>query len=182
MASNNVEKVMALLRGVSSGDADLATRDVSPDGFVQHDPLVADGVVGLRAQASRSAGDGSLEIIRVLQDGPFVVAHGRDGADDGGEVFFAVFRFENGLLVEHWRFAAPAAPPNESGHTQTDGTTEPDGADMTRPRRSFGTITRPCTLAGSTTGSVITCRAIFRSATSPASGTGSRRSSGISWC
>ncbi len=119
MALNNAEKAAALLRGVSSGDADLATRDVSPDGFVQHDPAVADGVDGLREQAARPAG--GLEIARLIEDGPFVVAHGRSGVGDEGEVFFAVFRFENGLLVEHWRFAAPAAPPNEDGHTQTDG-------------------------------------------------------------
>ncbi len=127
MASDNVEKAMALLRSVSSGDAERVTRHVSPDGFIQHDPLVADGVAGLREQAIRSAASGGLEVVRVLEEGPFVVAHGRTGNGDGSDVFFAVFRFENGLLVEHWRFAAPAAPPNESGHTQTDGPTEPDG-------------------------------------------------------
>ena len=129
MVSNNAKKAAALLRGISSGDVDLATRDVNPDEFVQHDPTVADGVDGLREQAGRLAA--GLEIVRVLEDGPFVVAHGRNGAGDEGDVFFAVFRFENGSLVEHWRFAAPAAPPNESGHTQTDGPTEPDGRQDT---------------------------------------------------
>ena len=129
MASENVEKALGLLGGLSRGDANLAIRHVSPVGFVQHDPLVADGVSGLRDYMSRSTGD--LKIVRALEDGPFVVAHGRDGADDEGNVFFAVFRFENGLLVEHWRFAAPIAPPNESGHTQTDGPTVPDGGQDT---------------------------------------------------
>ena len=129
MVSGNVEKATALLRGVSSGDADAATRDVSPNGFVQHDPFVTDGVAGLREQAGRSAG--GVEVVRVLEDGSFVVVHGRHGAGAGGEVFFAVFRFATGLAVEHWRFAAPAAPPNESGHTQTDGPTEPDGGQGT---------------------------------------------------
>ena len=130
MASANIEKATALLRAIASGDGELSTRDISPDGFVQHDPSVADGVAGLREQAPRSGSGGRLEIVRVLEDGPFVVAHGRNGADEG-EVFFAVFRFENGVLVEHWRFAAPVAPPNESGHTQTDGPTEPGGGQDT---------------------------------------------------
>ncbi len=126
MTSSNVEKATALLRAVSSGDADLATRDVSPDGFVQHDPSVGDGVDGLRERVALSAAN--LEIVRVLEDGPFVVVHGWTGAGDERDVFFTVFRFVNGLLVEHWRFTAPAAPSNQSGHTQTDGPTEPDGS------------------------------------------------------
>ena len=124
MASSHVEKATEFLRGLSSGDQELTTRHLSPDGFVQHDPAVADGVDGAREQASRS--NGRLEIVRVLEDGPFVVAHGQH--DDGEEkhVFFAVIRFEKGFLVEHWRFATPLAPPNRSGHTQTDGPTGPD--------------------------------------------------------
>ncbi|RYB01763.1 nuclear transport factor 2 family protein [Lichenibacterium ramalinae] len=127
MAATNIEKATALLRAVASGDADLAIRHVSPDGFVQHDPLIADGPAGLCAQASRATGDDRPDIVRVLEDGPFVVVHGWTGVGDEGEVFFAVFRFADGLLVEHWRFAAPVAPPNASGHSQTDGPTESDG-------------------------------------------------------
>ena len=43
-----------------------------------------------------------------MEDGPLVVAHGLSGDGQEGEVFFAVFRFENGLLTEQWRFAVPA--------------------------------------------------------------------------
>ena len=80
MASDNVEKAMGLLRGLSSGDRELATQHVSPDGFVQHDPMIADGVDGLYEQAGRSTDQ--LEIVRVLEDGPFVVAHGQQDAGD----------------------------------------------------------------------------------------------------
>ncbi len=129
MASHNVEKATGLLRALWSGDRELATRHVSPDGFVQHDPMIADGVDGLREQAGRPVG--RFEIVRVLEDGPFVVAHGQQDAGDEQRVFFAVFRFEDGFLVEHWRFSTPLAPPNRSGHTQTDGPTEPDGGQDT---------------------------------------------------
>ena len=129
MASGNAEKAVALLRAVSAGDADGASRDVSPAGFVQHDPAVADGKAGLREQAARPAG--RLEVARVMADGSLVVVHGRTGAGSGGEVFFAVFRFEHGVVVEQWRFAAPAAVPNGSGHTQTDGPAKPDGRQDT---------------------------------------------------
>ena len=124
MVSDNVEKATGLLRGLSSGDRELATRHVSPNGFVQHDPMIADGVDGLREQAGRSVD--RFKIVRVLEDGPFVVVHGQQDAGEEQCVFFAVFRFESGFLVEHWRFWTPLAPPNQSGQTQTDGPTEPD--------------------------------------------------------
>ena len=129
MVSDNVEKATELLRGLSSGNRELATRHVSPDGFIQHDPMVADGVDGLREQAGRLTGQ--LEIVRVLEDGPFVVAHGQQDAGDEQRVFFAVLQFENGFIVEHWRFSTPLSPPNLSGHTQTDGPTEPDRSQDT---------------------------------------------------
>ncbi len=131
MASKAVENAMALLRGIARGDVDQAIGHVNPEGFIQHDPSVADGVAGLREQADGAAGDVHLEVVRLLQDGPFVVAHGLSGE----EVFFAVFRFGDGLLAEHWRFTTPAAPPNESGHTQTDGPSAPDpGQDGDRAK------------------------------------------------
>lgn len=48
----------------------------------------------------------------MLEDGAFVVANGWHSADEEGRVFFAVFRCEDGLLIEHWRFLEPFAPPN----------------------------------------------------------------------
>ena len=70
----------------------------------------------------RGAAAGDLEVVRTVEDGRFLVAHGRDGK----KVFFAVFGLHDGRAAELWRFAAPAAPPNASGHTQTDGPPEPD--------------------------------------------------------
>jgi hypothetical protein len=34
------------------------------------------------------------------------------GQRSGRNVFFDIFRFENGLVVEHWAFSAMDAPPN----------------------------------------------------------------------
>ena len=42
----------------------------------------------------------------------------------GPHVFFDIFKFEDGLIVEHWVFSEALAPPNKSGHTQIDGPTE----------------------------------------------------------
>ena len=39
----------------------------------------------------------------------------------GEQVGFDIFKFENGLISEHWDNLSKLTPPNLSGHTQTDG-------------------------------------------------------------
>ena len=46
------------------------------------------------------------------------------GQRSGRNIFFDIFRFEEGLVVEHWAFSTMDAPSNRSGHTQIDGPTE----------------------------------------------------------
>ena len=55
----------------------------------------------------------------------------------GQSVFFDIFRFEDGLIVEHWVFSAQGAPPNKSGHTQTDGPTQAKLSDDTEKNKSI---------------------------------------------
>jgi predicted SnoaL-like aldol condensation-catalyzing enzyme len=62
-------------------------------------------------------------VVRAFQDGPYVFTQ-EEGLILGQSVFFDVFRFEDGMIVEHWVFSTKAARPNESGHTQSDGPTE----------------------------------------------------------
>jgi predicted SnoaL-like aldol condensation-catalyzing enzyme len=62
-------------------------------------------------------------VVRAFQDGPYVVTQAK-GQRSGRNVFFDIFRFEDGLVVEHWAFSTMDAPRNQSGHTQTDGPTE----------------------------------------------------------
>ena len=59
-------------------------------------------------------------MIRVFEDGDFAFAH---TVYDffGPKVGFDVFRFENGLIVEHWDNLIEVMPMNRSGRTQTDG-------------------------------------------------------------
>jgi predicted SnoaL-like aldol condensation-catalyzing enzyme len=75
-------------------------------------------------------------VVRAFQDGPYVFAQSK-GLISGQGVFFDIFRFEDGLMVEHWVFSAPAAPPNESGHTQTDGLTAATNLQDTEKNKSF---------------------------------------------
>ena len=124
MPATDIEKVVNALQGFASRDADFATRHVNPSKFIQHNPFVADGIAGLKDEISQLPGENHhLEVVRVFRGGPYVFTQ-TEGVVGGQSVFFDIFRFEDGLMVEHWVFSAPAATPNQSGHTQTDGPTE----------------------------------------------------------
>ena len=124
MAKTDIEKVLTIFHGISAGDVDLATQYIDHKRFVQHNPYATDGVEGLTQFINQSPRDQlRLTVVRAFQDGPYVVTQAK-GQRSGRNVFFDIFRFEDGLVVEHWAFSAMDAPPNQSGHTQTDGPTE----------------------------------------------------------
>ncbi|MDE1177534.1 MAG: nuclear transport factor 2 family protein [Edaphobacter sp.] len=137
MAMSAIEKVFSVFEGVTSSDPDLATKYMNEARFVEHAPALADGVEGFREYVRQAAsGDHRIQSVRAFQDGAYVVAHS-EGAIKGQSVFFDVFRFEDGLIVEHWSFSAPGAAPNMSGHTQTDGPVVASGFENTEKNKTF---------------------------------------------
>lgn len=78
----------------------------------------------------------SLRTVRAFQDGPYVYTN-TEGNVLGDKVFFDIFRFEGGLIVEHWAFKEEAAPPNKSGHTQLDGPIHAKHLQDTEKNKSF---------------------------------------------
>ena len=133
----NLDKVLTVFRGITARNPALATRHVHPDRYVEHDPYVGDGVAGLRRYVERiGPEEHRLEVIRTLEDGDYVVTQA-DGEVRGDGAFFDVFRFEDGMIVEHWGFSAPSGPPNRSGHTQIDGPVAPARLDKTTANRAF---------------------------------------------
>ncbi len=133
----HLDKVLTVFHGIAARDAELATRHVNPHWYVEHDPHVGDGVAGLRRYVEQiGSAEHRLDVIRAYEDDDQVVVQA-DGAVRGDGTFFDVFRFEDGLIVEHWGFAAPAGPPNLSGHTQVDGPVEAVKLDETAANRAF---------------------------------------------
>jgi predicted SnoaL-like aldol condensation-catalyzing enzyme len=54
------------------------------------------------------------------------------------QVVFDIFRFENGLIVEHWDNTEAKCPqPNGSGRTQIDGSTEVADRDKTEGNKAL---------------------------------------------
>jgi predicted SnoaL-like aldol condensation-catalyzing enzyme len=135
-AKSNIERVLTVFAGISAGDVGTTTQYIDHGRFVQHNPYAATGVEGLMQFIRQSPRDQlQLTVVRAFQDGPYVVTQAK-GQRSGRNVFFDIFRFEDDLVVEHWAFSTTDAPPNQSGHTQTDGPTEAKLSENTEKNKS----------------------------------------------
>ncbi|MCK4081848.1 MULTISPECIES: nuclear transport factor 2 family protein [Acinetobacter] len=104
-------------------DTSALERYFSAD-FIEHSPLVADGLSGLR-QLVQDCPNLKHEAVRILADGDLVAIHGCfEGLDEQPLVGFDIYRVKDGKIVEHWDGLVPEAAANLSGRTQLDGPTE----------------------------------------------------------
>ncbi|WP_211829355.1 nuclear transport factor 2 family protein [Kistimonas asteriae] len=132
MSVSNINKVIALLNSIETGDPEPATHYANKNQYTQHNLAVADGLQGfaelLQALPENTA---RVNVVRAFSDGDYVFTH-TDYNFFGPKVGFDIFRFENGLIVEHWdNLTEKASAKNPSGHTQTDGSTETTDRDKT---------------------------------------------------
>lgn len=130
----NKEKVIALLESIESSDHSPIAY-INPEKYIQHNLAVGDGLAGFGAVLAHAPEGGfKVQVVRAFEDGDFVFTH---TVYDffGPKVGFDVFRFEDGLIVEHWDNLTAITPPNPSGRTQTDGPTETTDVDQTEANR-----------------------------------------------
>lgn len=129
------EKVAALLNSFNTGDtAPIAY--INAEKYIQHNLDVADGLAGFGAVMQNAPPQGfGADVKRIFTDGDYVVAH-TEYEFFGPKAGFDVFRFEDGLIVEHWDNLSPVTPPNPSGRTQFDGATEIRDLDMTEANKA----------------------------------------------
>lgn len=137
MEATKKEQICALLKGIETGDP-AAVAVVNEGKYIQHNPLTKEGNVGLAELFKRLAQTNPrVEIVRVFEDGDYVFAH-TDYDFNVVEVGFEVFRFENGLVVEHWdNLQLKPDAPNRSGHTMLDGVTEAVDLEKTEENRDL---------------------------------------------
>ncbi len=117
---NRKAQTIALLQGIETQDV-AAMRVINPEHYIQHNLNIASGLEGIARVVQHQPPQGfKAKVIRAFEDGDYTFAH---TAYDffGAKVGFDVFRWENGLIVEHWDNLADLAPPNASGRTQLDG-------------------------------------------------------------
>jgi predicted SnoaL-like aldol condensation-catalyzing enzyme len=135
MAETSMEKVLAVLEAIRAQDAAQAIQYVSGQ-FVQHDPHIGAGAEGLKQYISSSPPEQlRFRVVRMFQDGFYVITQLK--AESSRDDMFAVYRFQDGRIAEHWAFSAPNGPPNKSGHTQLDGPTEAQHLADTEKNKAF---------------------------------------------
>jgi len=96
---------------------------ISPVTYLQHNPMVADGLEGFGAFMAQNAAKGiSMEyskVHKVMGEGNFVLAMSEGSFGGEPQAFYDLFRLEAGLIVEHWDVIAPMpgadAKHNEDG-------------------------------------------------------------------
>ena len=136
MELSNKEKVVALLNSFNTGDQTPISY-INPEKYVQHNLAVGDGLEGFGAVMQNAPEGGfKADIIRAFQDGDYVFTHTKYDFF-GPKAGFDVFRFEDGKIVEHWDNLLEVQPPNPSGRTQFDGSTEIKDLDKTSENKNL---------------------------------------------
>ena len=133
---SNKKKVSELLDSFNTGDA-APIAYINAENYVQHNLDVGDGLAGFGEVMKNAPPQGfKAKVHRVFADGDYVVAH-TEYDFFGPKAGFDVFRFEDGLIVEHWDNLTEITPPNPSGRTQFDGATTVEDLDATDSNKAI---------------------------------------------
>ena len=136
MPTDYKQRAVDLLKSLETKDpAPFAY--INPKKYIQHNLSVADGPAGVATLIKSLPPEVAVNTIRVFQDGDFVFAH-TEYNFFGPKIGFDVFRFENGLIVEHWdNLQEAATEPSPSGHTMIDGPTTSSDLDQTEANKAL---------------------------------------------
>jgi predicted SnoaL-like aldol condensation-catalyzing enzyme len=121
--TNKANTVAFHTTAIFNGDVESAFRSYGGTPYRQHNPLIEDGMEGLRKfvsamKANRPNAHGEIE--RVFADGDYVILHSRwHGLSDSprGEAVVDIYRWESGKVVEHWDVIQPI--PEKAANTNT---------------------------------------------------------------
>lgn len=98
---------LAFVEDVLMGkDPGKITQYISAEQYHQHNPAIKDGLSGIVETVQTLTAQDNLftykKIHKVLGEGNFVLTVSEGAWSDTAQVFYDLFRMENGKLVEHW--------------------------------------------------------------------------------
>lgn len=129
-ALSNADKAVALIESIGTTNLEPIGY-VNPNKYIQHNLGVGEGLAGFGAVVAQLPEGSFGKTIRVFEEGDFVFMHNEYNFF-GPKVGFDVFRFEEGLIVEHWdNLTVTSETLNPSGRSQLDGSTELADLDKT---------------------------------------------------
>ncbi|MEM1236982.1 MAG: nuclear transport factor 2 family protein [Pseudomonadota bacterium] len=93
---------------------------ISPVTYLQHNPMVADGLEGFGAFMGEMAAQGITmdytKIHKIIGEGNFVLTLSEGALGGEPQAFYDLFRLEEGLIVEHWDIIAPMPGPDAAAN------------------------------------------------------------------
>ena len=136
IVESNKEKVKELLKSIETGAAEPVDY-INPNKYIQHNQGVADGLAGFGALLQQlPEGSAKVNTVRVFGDGDYVIAH-TDYNFFGPKTGIDIFRFEDGLIVEHWDNLQEKVIETASGRSQIDGPAEVTDLDKTEVNKTL---------------------------------------------
>ena len=136
MTLSNKEKAVALLTSIETGDPE-PVRYINAKKYIQHNLMVGDGLAGFGAVLQQlPEGSAKARVVRAFQDGDYVFTH-TEYNFFGPKIGFDIFRFEDGIIVEHWDNLQEIVTDSASGRTQIDGPTEATDLDQTEANKAL---------------------------------------------
>lgn len=153
--TSNQDKAIALIKAFETGDQ-TALNYVSDATYIQHNLSFPDGKAVLNSFITGSPTGITVTNHRAFTDGNYVVLHNTYGGtwnNGTPQVAFDVFRFENGLIVEHWDNLQDVSNPETdavNGNTQVNGsTTITDTSLTTSNKEVISNFTKDVLVGGS---------------------------------
>ncbi|MAM62629.1 nuclear transport factor 2 family protein [Maritimibacter sp. UBA3975] len=122
LTAENKALVSGFIEDVLHGaNPERITDYISPGLYMQHNPMVGDGLDGLGAALAAMAEAGQpmtySETHFVVAEGNFVFAVSEGAIGETPTAFFDLFRVDDGKIVEHWDTVSeiPAEMPHDNG-------------------------------------------------------------------
>jgi predicted SnoaL-like aldol condensation-catalyzing enzyme len=138
MELSNKQKVLGLLKSIETGAAEPIGY-INANKYIQHNQGIADGLAGFGALLQQlPKGSAKVNTIRVFEDGDYVIAH-TDYNFFGPKIGIDIFRFEDGLIVEHWDNLQEKVTETVSGRGQIDGPVEVKDINKTELNKTLVT-------------------------------------------
>lgn len=136
IALTNRDKAKALIESIETGDP-KPVGYINPNKYIQHNLAVGDGLAGFgEVMKHLPKGSARARVVRAFEDGEYGFTH-TEYDFFGPKIGFDIFRFEDGLIVEHWDNLQEVATKTASGRTQTDGTTQVTDLDRTEANKKL---------------------------------------------
>ncbi len=137
----NIEKAIAVLQAIQSGDVTAMQDYINLNMYTQHNLSYPDGAAAVIGATQSGAFNGTtINTLRSFEDGDYIVLHSEYGGtwnNDTPQMVFDVFKFENGLIVEHWDNLDNKVDDGD-GTTQSNGALTPTtDLDQTAANRTF---------------------------------------------